>query len=117
MVATLAVLGVVCVGLVSVALALSAKTQAATAADAAALAAVVSTYPPAMDGTPASRAASVARLNGARLMTCGCAVNSSLEPRVVTVGVVVAVDVPFFGRLDVDGWARAEFDPRAWLGR
>jgi hypothetical protein len=30
---------------------------------------------------------------------------------------VVAIDVPVFGHLEIRGVARAEFDPRRWLGR
>jgi hypothetical protein len=37
--------------------------------------------------------------------------------RVATVTAVVVVEAPFFGVLEVGATSRAEFDPRAWLGR
>lgn len=95
----------------------AARSQAATAADAAALAAAVATYPSASSARPAGAAAQAASLNRARLDSCTCRLDSSLGARVVHVITVVPVDLPLFGRLDVRASARAEFDPRAWLGR
>lgn len=96
----------------------AARAQANTSADAAALAAAVATYPPAARGSgPLAAARQAARHNGARLVTCSCPVDGSVRPRTVTVVASVSVTVPFFGDLDVRGAARAEFDPRGWLGR
>lgn len=99
-------------------LAYGAKTQAQNAADAAALAAAVATYPPASDlQPPRSRALMAAGANGARLVSCVCRVDGSTRSRVVSAVVAVEVEVPVFGRLDVRATSRAEFDPRLWLGR
>ena len=94
-----------------------ARSQAALAADAAALAAAPATYPSASAGSPAQLADAFARANGAVLVTCECSVNGSLSARVVVVEAGVGVDVPLFGRHVVRATARAEFDPRQWLGR
>ncbi len=94
-----------------------AKAQAQTAADAAALAAAVATYPPATQGAPRQRARMAAGANGATLVSCVCQVDGSRRPRIVTVGVVIEVDVPIFGQLGISATSRAEFDPGLWLGR
>ena len=94
-----------------------AREKAATAAEAAALAAAVATYPPAGSGDPVAIAAEFASRNGAKLVTCACPVDGSLRPRVVVVTVALLADVPLFGQLSVGKTARAEFEPRAWLGR
>ncbi|MGH8871580.1 MAG: pilus assembly protein TadG-related protein [Acidimicrobiia bacterium] len=94
-----------------------AREKAATAAEAAALAAAVATYPPAGAGGPGDLAAEFASRNGARLISCRCPVDATLRSRVVSVSVVLTVDVPLFGEVKVGKTARAEFEPRAWLGR
>ncbi|HET9203694.1 MAG TPA: pilus assembly protein TadG-related protein [Acidimicrobiia bacterium] len=94
-----------------------AREKAATAAEAAALAAAVATYPSASDGAPDRLAAELARRNGARLISCWCDVDTSLRARVVTVTVALTANVPLFGEVAVGKTARAEFEPRAWLGR
>jgi hypothetical protein len=94
-----------------------AREQAATAAEAAALAAAVATYPPAAEGPPQRLAAEFARSNGARLVSCWCELDGSLRPRVVAVTVALSADVPLFGAVAVGKTARAEFEPRLWLGR
>jgi hypothetical protein len=94
-----------------------AREQAATAAEAAALAAAVATYPSAAEGTPERLAAELAHRNGARLISCWCDVDHSLRPRVAAVTVALTADVPLFGEVAVGKTARAEFEPRAWLGR
>ncbi|HEY5889505.1 MAG TPA: pilus assembly protein TadG-related protein [Acidimicrobiia bacterium] len=95
----------------------AARNHASTAADAAALAAAVATYPPAGAESPLVEARRYARLNAATLQTCRCPVDSTLKVRVVTVIVELKTRVPCFGVLPVRAGARAEFDPQAWLGR
>ncbi len=96
---------------------LAAREQAMTAAEAAALGAAVATYPPAADGSPVEVAARLAAANGGRLVSCRCVVDAGFDSRVVAVTVVLVVRVPLFGAVEVGKTARAEFDPRAWLGR
>lgn len=117
MVTVVALIAVVTLAAASLALAFSAKIQAATAADAAALAAAVATYPAASRGEPFLAARAAAAHNHAALVWCDCPVNPSLEARTVGVRTQVVVDLPMFGRLGINGAARAEFDPRRWLGR
>ncbi|HEU4917213.1 MAG TPA: pilus assembly protein TadG-related protein [Acidimicrobiia bacterium] len=93
------------------------REKAATAAEAAALAAAVATYPPAADGAPDRLAAELAQRNGARLISCWCDVDTSLKTRVVAVTVALTANVPLFGEVAVGRTARAEFEPRVWLGR
>ena len=95
----------------------SAATQAANASDAAALGAAVATYPPAAYASPRDAARQISRLNGARLVECLCAVDSSLRARITEVEVEVDADLPLFGTVTVRRSSRAEFDPLAWLGR
>lgn len=94
-----------------------ARSQALAAADAAALAAAVATHPDTGRQTPQVEARRAASSNGAALVSCDCALNPTLEVREVTVRVVIEVDASVFGVLRVPGASRAEFDPRAWLGR
>lgn len=117
MAAMAALLATVIVGVVSVGVVLAARSQAVAGADATALAAAVATYPAASSGSPRQVALSVARANSVDLVSCSCRINSSLSARVVTVVVAVPVDAPILGRLSIRAGARAEFDPRAWLGR
>jgi hypothetical protein len=105
------------VGTASLGVLFDAREQAATAAEAAALAAAVATYPPTMAGSPQKLAAEYASLNGARLVSCWCVVDSTLRARVVAITVALSADVPLFGEVLVGKTARAEFDPRSWLGR
>lgn len=112
-----AALGVGMIGLGSVASLYGARTHANAAADASALAAAVATYPPAGAEAPVAEASKFARLNGAVLKVCDCAVDLSLMARTVTVIVEMKVKVPFFGVIPVRAGARAEFEPAAWLGR
>lgn len=118
MVAATGLVAALAVATAAVAVAYAARTTANTSADAAALAAAVATYPPAKDGSdPLAEARRAASYNGAQLVSCACSVNRSLRARTVTVVTSVGVVVPLFGELDVKGAARAEFDPRRWLGR
>ncbi len=111
------VVAVVGMGSASVGLLLSGRELAATAAEAASLAAAVATYPPAASGAPVSVASEMAEENGARLESCRCAVDSSLRVRQATVVTAVITEVPLFGTAVIRGSATAEFDPAAWLGR
>ena len=70
MVAMAGVVAVVGMGSASVGLLLSGREVAATAAEAASLAAAVATYPPASSGAPVSVAIEMEEQNGARLESC-----------------------------------------------
>ncbi len=94
----------------------SAREQAYTAAEAAALAAAVATYPPAGSGAPSTKAAEYAGRNGSRIVSCRCPVDSTLVARTVVVTTALEVDIPLFGEVTVGAAARAEFDPALWLG-
>ncbi|CAN5853779.1 hypothetical protein BH23ACT4_BH23ACT4_14810 [soil metagenome] len=104
------------VGLGSLTVLYGVRAEANNAADAAALAAAVATYPPAGAGDPRAEAARYAGANGAVLVSCDCTVDSQLEVRKATVIVEKEVTVPFFGTLKVRAGATGEFDPVAWLG-
>lgn len=95
----------------------AARAQGQNAADAAALAAAVATYPPAASASPQQAAGLAAGENRARVVSCACPTNPHLAPRVVEVVVGVEVEVPIFGEWLVHASSRAEFDPRRWLGR
>lgn len=115
--AAIAVLGLLVVAVTSLGNAYAARAQAQTAADAAALAAAVATYPGVGRPSPAAEARRVADINQARLVRCVCSTDGSLRARTVTVITAIDIDVPVFGELSVRGAARGEFDPRHWLGR
>ena len=117
MVAMAGVVAIVGIGSASVGLLLSGRELAATAAEAASLAAAVATYPPASSGAPVSVASEMAEENGARLESCRCAVDLSLRVRQVTVVTAAITEVSLFGTVVIRGSATAEFDPAAWLGR
>jgi Flp pilus assembly protein TadG len=91
---------------------LAATAQAATAADAAALAAAPVTFRPyGASGTPRAEAARFAVANGATLVRCGCAVDSSFADRDVVVEVVAEVDLVIVGTIGVRATSRARFSP------
>lgn len=117
MVSLVTVVAVVGIGVTSVGSLLAAREQAFAAAEAAALAAAVATYPPAASGSPVGLAREYATANGASLVTCRCPVDGTMRVRTVTVFTSVTAEVPLFGELAVKGGARAEFDPEAWMGR
>lgn len=117
MTAVVGLLALMGVATASLGLALTARAAAQNAADAAALAAAVATYPGTGRPAPTIAAAVAAGANGAVLLSCACRMNASLEVRTVAVETMVRVDLPVFGVLPVRGAARAEFDPRLWLGR
>lgn len=116
MTAVAAILAVCLVATGSLGVIYAARSQAALAADAAALAAAVATYPTMARGSPVAEASRAAADNGATLTACACLVDPGLRPRTVTVRAVVTLRVPVFGRLAVAASSRAEFDPKAWLG-
>ncbi|MGF1616471.1 MAG: pilus assembly protein TadG-related protein [Acidimicrobiia bacterium] len=104
------------VGLGSLTVLYGVRAEANNAADAAALAAAVATYPPAGAGDPRAEAARYAAANGAAVVSCDCPIDSGLGVRSATVIVEKEVTVPFFGTLEVRAAATGEFDPVAWLG-
>jgi len=94
-----------------------AREEAATGADAAALAAAVASFPPAgRASSPEAAARAAAAANGVVLVACECPIDTGLNPRVVTVTTAAQVRVPLFGELTVRVRSRAEFDPALWLG-
>ena len=91
---------------------ITARARATTAADAAALAAAPTTFPPLAGGrSPMSEALRVAEANGARLVSCLCSQVATFEPRQVEVTVVFPVDLPMLGRRWVEASSAAEFVP------
>ncbi len=115
--------GVVLIALVAVALAMSivvsdvggylaARLSAASAADAAALAAAPLTFSDFGGGAPQTAAAEVAAANGARLLECRCPVDRTWSPRRVDVVVGTEVRLMLFGLHEIRERSAAEFDPR-----
>jgi hypothetical protein len=93
---------------------ITAGLQAATAADAAALAAAPQTFRPFGTGaTPRVAAARYAAANGAELISCSCAIDGSWRSRVVEVVVARRVDLVLLGRRVVRALGRAELVPTA----
>jgi secretion/DNA translocation related TadE-like protein len=112
----IAVVLVLTVGLVVVGAVLRTRVEAATAADAAALAAAPLTFYPFGSGAgPRAEAARFAALNGARLVDCDCAVDPSWEPRTVQVVVESRVHLPALPDIRVRASSRAEFVPALLL--
>ncbi|MEE8331886.1 MAG: Rv3654c family TadE-like protein [Acidimicrobiia bacterium] len=109
-------IGVVAAGLAvvigEVGIYLQANARAATAADAAALAAAPVTFAPfGAVGSPRDEARRFATANGARLVSCACRVDRSLAAREVEVRVRVDVDLWGLGRRSLTATSRARFDP------
>jgi hypothetical protein len=117
MVAVCALVATIGVATAALGVLFDARERAATAAEAAALAAAVATYPPTGAGMPESLAAEYAARNDAEMVSCWCPVDGTLQTRVVAVTVALTADIPVFGEVLVGKTARAEFNPRAWLGR
>jgi hypothetical protein len=115
--AVIALMAALAIATASLGVAYAARARAQSAADAVSLAAAVATYPATGRSAPATEGHGVAALNGARLVECRCRVDAGLSARTVTVVVAVDLTIPIFGDLAVTGAARAEFDPRRWLGR
>lgn len=114
--AAVAIVAVVSIAVAGLGSLYSARAQAQTAADGAALAAAVATYPPAASASPLAAARDVAAANGAVVVRCGCPRDSTLRARVVEVVTAIRADVPVFGEWLVHASSRAEFDPVRWLG-
>lgn len=112
-----AIVAVLGVAVAAIGMLYAARALVTNAADAAALAAAVSTYPPAAASDPVTAARHAAELNDAVVVDCRCARDTSLAVRTVQVTVAVEVEVPIFGAVTVRGMSRAEFDPVRWLGR
>ena len=116
----MAVAGVILVfgiGVADVGILLAARLQAATAADAAALAAAPVTFRPfGAAAGPAEEARRLAAVNGARLSRCVCPIDSSWEARSVDVVVERVANLIGFGAVTVRASSRAEFDPSKLLG-
>jgi Flp pilus assembly protein TadG len=113
----IAIVAFLAVAVVAIGTLYAARAQATNAADAAALAAAVGSYPPASGLDPLDAAINVAAANGAEIVECLCAVNAGLVTRTVEVVAAIDVDIPIFGPITVRSAARAEFDPLRWLGR
>ena len=120
--ASLTLLGVIALalllayGLLAVGAVLEARTEASTAADAAALAAAPVTFLPfGARGSPAEEAARFATANGVRLVWCVCPPDPSWEPRTVVVEVEKVVTLWPVGELRVRAQGRAEFVPELLL--
>ncbi len=91
---------------------ITAGVQAATAADAAALAAAPLTFRSfGSPRTPRQEAARFAAANGAVVVSCRCPVDTSWGRRVVEVVVERRVDLVLFGRRPIRALGRAEFVP------
>lgn len=121
--AAILVLGVAClvmvlmIGVADVGLILSARLQAAAAADAAALAAAPVTFRPfGAAGTPVAEADRLAAANGSVLISCRCRIDRSWRSRVVEVDVQRRVRLVGIGSVTVTASSRAEFDPARLLG-
>jgi secretion/DNA translocation related TadE-like protein len=94
-----------------------ARSEAAAAADAAALAAAPVTFRPfGATGSPTDEAARFATANRARLVECVCPIDRSWAPRTVRVEVERTIDLGPFGNVPVRASSRAEFTPAALLG-
>lgn len=107
---------VLALGVADAGIAFSARLQAATAADAAALAAAPVTFRPfGAAGGPAMEARRFAAANGAVLTKCSCPVDRSWRPRVVEVFVERGVELFGLGTITVRASSRAEFAPMLLL--
>jgi secretion/DNA translocation related TadE-like protein len=111
-VATMAVVIVAALALVAATQIVSGRARAVTAADAAALAAAVYTFPPAGGNvSPARAAAMMAQANAARVSACRCSLDSSLQARTVEVAVETRVRVVLLGEVSLVAISRAEYVP------
>ncbi len=112
-----AVVAMIGVATASVGALIAAREQAYTAAEAAALAAAVATFPQAgSTAVPFAQAAEYAGRNGSRVVACHCPIDATLSPRTVVVTAAIDVEVPIFGEVTIEAAARSEFDPALWLG-
>ncbi len=116
-------IGILALALVGVAMALTllvadvsmymlARANAQVAADSAALAAAPVTFRPfGAAGSPAEEAARFAAANGASLVECRCATDTSWRTRTVYVRVVVGVDLFLVPERAVHAASSAQFTP------
>jgi len=112
--AQIAVVVVLTIGLADVGILLAARQRASVAADAAALAAAPVTFLPfGATAGPRREAARFAAANGAELVGCVCPVDPSWEPRTVVVVVRRVARLVGLPDLVVTVEARARFDPAA----
>lgn len=88
---------------------LSARTQAQTAADAAALAAAPVTFTASL--APRAAARQMAEANGARLVWCKCRVDRRVRSRIASVQTEVSVRLWLWDDVAVFARAQAEFNP------
>ncbi|HEX5672448.1 MAG TPA: Rv3654c family TadE-like protein, partial [Acidimicrobiia bacterium] len=110
--ATMAVVIVASLALVAATQIVVGRARAVTAADAAALAAAVHTFPPSGEGiSPSVAAIRMAGSNGARLTLCRCRIDSSQQSRTVEVRVETQVQVVLLGPVMVRAASRAEYVP------
>jgi len=104
------------VGIADAGLILAGRYRAASAADAAALAAAPVTFRPfGAKGTAQQEAARYAAMNDAALIVCRCRTDSSWRPRTVEVVVERTVHLVGVGSVTVRARSSAEFDPLALL--
>lgn len=116
MLAVVGLLVVLSFGVVDLGRYMAASSQAATAADAAALAAAPVTFRPfGARGSPVAEAARLAAANGSRLVWCACSVDTGFARREVEVVVTARVDLVLLGSRWVRASSRAEFIPTAVL--
>jgi hypothetical protein len=110
--ATMAVVIVASLALIAATQIVVGRARAVTAADAAALAAAVHTFPPSGEGiTPSQAALRLAGSNGAQLTLCRCRVDNSQQSRTVEVRVMTRVQVVLIGPVMVTAASRAEYVP------
>jgi secretion/DNA translocation related TadE-like protein len=115
-ISVIAVLLVLGLAVTAAGLVIDARARAVTAADSAALAAAVASFPPLTSGAaPVSAARAMAAANGGHLLDCRCPVVSDWVPRSVSVRVGVEVQLPLVGRRQVLASSEAEFDPTTAL--
>lgn len=94
-----------------------ARNRAASAADAAALAAAAVTFRPfGSPGDPAAEADRFARLHGVELVSCDCPIDRSYAPRRVTVVVTVTTEIIGLGSRTFQATGRAVMEPLVLLG-
>lgn len=104
------------IGVADVGLVLSARLQAAAAADAAALAAAPVTFRPfGAVGSPAAEAGRLASANGSVLTACRCPIDRSWRRRTVEVVVERRVALLGLGSMTVRVRSQAEFAPALLL--
>ncbi|HUG74884.1 MAG TPA: Rv3654c family TadE-like protein [Acidimicrobiia bacterium] len=120
--ASLLLLGVIAIALLlgaalgSVGAYFRTRVEAATAADAAALAAAPVTFLPfGASGSPTDEARRMAAANGATLLSCVCQVDASWDPRTVHVEVEKVAHLWPAGRIAVRAVGKAEFTPARLL--